>query len=286
VGGWHNQYGSASLAKTVARAIELPLSYVILKYGYPQYEQAYRAAGVRWAVERFVYADQPEAEGTMLANAVDAGAAFAVINAEGGGGWEDADATVVWRMIGTFRARHPHTELYASIDTRGGRPSLPAMRCLIDVCTGIMPMVYPWDFEQSVASAFAASLDHFDPRGKPVIPTIQTYPNDNGPRPGFIGVKAQIAEVHRRGLLGYNIYTLGHAADDEWRALVEEENTMDVEARRMASVDSACRITGAAGLGDDMRRLVSLLIFFGILPEGTVALKSSIDESSKARAGQ
>jgi hypothetical protein len=266
----------------VARAIQLPLSYVIVKYGYPQYEALLKAANIPHAVERFVYADQPEAEGAMLANAVDAGAAFVVINAEGGGGWEDADATVMWRMLGTFRARHPHIELYASIDTRGGRPDLPAMRALIDACVGIMPMVYPWDFEQSVTAAFAAALDHFNPRGKPVIPTIQTYPNDDGPRPGFIGVKAQIAEVHRRGLPGYNIYTLGHAADDEWRALVEEECTMDTEARRIAQVDSARMLAAGDALADNMQDLVALLTLCQILPEGTTPLFPSIDAASKA----
>jgi hypothetical protein len=215
----------------VRRARERPLDYVVVKYGYPHVERAFAAAGIRWATERFVYPEQPEAEAKMLADAVDAGAAFAVINAEDWVGW--SAAAPMERLVSAFRRWHPTVELYASIDSRGHRSSLPFMGTLRAHVTAWMPMVYPWDFEQPVATAFAAALDGLYTGGKPVLPTIETYPNSRtGARPGAAGVEAQVAEVRRRGLPGYNIYTLGHATAEEWLAVVHcEEGIMGEELK-------------------------------------------------------
>jgi len=70
------------------------------------------------------------------------------------------------------------------------------------------------------------------------------------------------------------------------RLLEEEAMAQDNEARRIAAVNTACRLTsGAVGL-DDMVKVVGLLTYFGILPEGTTPLFPSIDAASRVQAGK
>ena len=74
--------------EVVRRARLALVDALIIKYGDPAFERAISAAGLEWGVERFAYAAQPEREADMLADAVDAGARFAVANCEpndGGG---------------------------------------------------------------------------------------------------------------------------------------------------------------------------------------------------------
>jgi hypothetical protein len=185
---------------------------------------AFSAAGVAWATERYVYPDQPEVEAGRLADNVREGARFAVINAEVE--WEAQGPEPMRRLVAEFRRHQPTSELYASVDTRGSRMDLPYQRVLADHVAGWMPMVYPMTFQQSVRDAFAASLDGKDFAGKPVLPTIQTY--------DVIGARAvaeQIAEVHRRGLPGYQAYTMAHATNPEWAEIVKDkEGDMPNEA--------------------------------------------------------
>lgn len=204
----------------VDRAKAAKLDGMIVKYGMVAAEQAYTEAGIPWATEAYVTPDRAEDWGQRLANAVDAGAVAAVINAEVE--WESQPAAPMERLIAAFRARHPTVELYASVDTRGNRLSLPYQQVLRQHITGWLPMVYPLAFRpyrpvDFVAAAYRDCLDGRDFGGIPVLPTIQTY--------GDIGAQAvaeQIAECKRRGLQGYQAYTIAHATDDEWAAFCQD----------------------------------------------------------------
>lgn len=228
IGAWHNQYNNRSLTECVERAQRARLDFVIMKYGYPVYERAYQEAGIPWATERFVYADQPENEGGMLADAVDAGACFAVINAEEGGGWEVAEngaAKMAW-VIHTFRLRHPEVPLYACLDTRGDRLSHPYQQMALERCDGIMPMIYPGAFYRHqpggyIAQAFDDALAGKDFGDQRVYPVLQSYGWDYPPGQsrtmGANGITVQdaLAGVYP----GHSFYTLHHATDAEWDAV-------------------------------------------------------------------
>ncbi|OGO53156.1 MAG: hypothetical protein A2148_11095 [Chloroflexi bacterium RBG_16_68_14] len=160
-----------------------------------------------------------------------------MINAEAE--WESLGPEPMRRLIAEFRRLQPRAELYASVDTRGGRMALPYQRVLAEHAAGWMPMVYPAAFQQSVRDAFAVALDAGAIRESPlpVLPTIQTYDQI-----GAEAVRAQIAEVRQRGLPGYQAYTIAHATDAEWAVVVggaEEE---------MGAIDELRRLPAAAGL--------------------------------------
>jgi hypothetical protein len=140
-----------------------------------------------------------------------------VVNAEVE--WEALGPEPMRRLVAEFRRLAPRAELYACVDTRGGRMSLPYQRVLAEHVAGWMPMVYPQAFRQSARDAFAAALDGKPFGGKPVLPAIQTYGNV-----GATLVRAQIDEVRRRGLRGYQAYTIAHATNDEWSILEQEAN--------------------------------------------------------------
>ncbi len=234
---WWNQYGTAPLALCVQRAQAARLRGVIVKWGYREARDAFVRGGIAWATERYVYPDQPEVEARRLAEDIAAGARFAVINAEVE--WEPLDAEPVRRLIAEFRRLQPAAELYASVDTRGSRTTLPYQRVLAEHIAGWLPMIYPGAFGQPVREAFAAALDVPAMRAAtlPVLPTIQTY--------GGIGasiVREQIEEVRRRGLPGYQAYTIAHATDEEWSELVRDA---EVE---MDAVDELRRLQIVAGL--------------------------------------
>jgi hypothetical protein len=228
---WHNQYNTLPLAKCVERAQRAKLEGVIVKYGLPEAEKAYAAAGIRWATERFAYADSPISEGNKLADAVDAGACFAVINAEEGGGWGPATATgpAMERLIDTFRIRHSGAPLYASIDTRGDRLSHPYQQVMLERCNGIMPMIYPGAFRPSqpggyIEEGIADCLWNKDFRHLPVFPTLQSYsweyPKGSGQihamGPFGISRQAELLKVYGGLIQGFQFYTIHHATDAEW----------------------------------------------------------------------
>ncbi len=239
---WWNQYGAVPLATCVRRAHDAALRGVIVKSGYAYARDGFVQAAIAWATERYVYPDQPELEARRLAEDVAAGARFAVVNAEVE--WETLGPDPMRKLVAEFRDRQPTAELYASVDTRGGRTELPYQRVLAEHVAGVMPMIYPGAFEQPVREAFAAALDvgvllRKDESPLPVLPTIQTY--------GGVGeqlVREQIAEVRRRGLPGYQAYTIAHATNAEWAALVE-----DAEAEMQAiEIDEMKRFQAVAGL--------------------------------------
>jgi hypothetical protein len=232
---WWNQYGSVPIATCVRRAQEALLRGVIVKQGYPAARDAFAQAGIDWAVERYVYPDEPEAEARLLAGEIARGARFAVIDAEAE--WEPLGPEPMQRLVAEFRRLQPNAELYGCVDTRGGRTMLPyQQRVLAEHVAGWLPMVYPKAFNQSVGAAFAAALDSAT-FSQPVFPAIQTY-NQIGPAM----VAEQIAEVRRRGLAGYQAYTIAHASDEEWAVIVR-----DVEDE-MGAIDELRRLQAVAGL--------------------------------------
>lgn len=218
--GWcHNGYHNLPAEEVIRRARLARLDALVIKYGDPGFERAIAAAGITWGVERFTYAAQAAREAAMLADAVDAGASFAVANCEpnDGGGWGNPGADrAVRTLIDGFRARHPRVPLYICADLRRGR-SLDspfvrdAARGGVD---GWMPMVYPKAFGQPVARAFDAAFPGATYLGLPCAPVIQTYDN-----PGVESVNAQIAEARARGAASLSIYVVETATDDELRAV-------------------------------------------------------------------
>jgi hypothetical protein len=220
ISGWcHNGYHDLPAADVVRRARLARLDALIIKYGDPAFERAVSVAGLAWGTERFAYAAQPEREAAMLADAVDAGATFAVANCEpnDGGGWElPHAASAVRTLIDAFRARHPYVPLWICADLRRGRSlDAPFVREVArGGITGWMPMVYPRAFGQSVPAAFDAAYPGATYLGLPCAPVIQAYDNV-----GPAAVTAQIAEATRRGAQALSIYLVETATDEELRAI-------------------------------------------------------------------
>ncbi len=224
-GAWWNQYSNRAVPDCIARAKDSDIQFVIVKADYPSVVDQFLEAGIRVGIENYTKPDNPEREGEDLARGIARGGDFAVINAEKE--WESKGTGPMQRLIGAFRNRQPDTELYASTDTRGGRIGLPYQQVLGEYISGWMPMIYPLAFRSYrpagyIATAFADCLDRGqDFQGKPVLPTLQTYD-----RIGAEAVKEMIAEVKRRGLQGYQAYTIGHATDSEWQVITRDDSSV------------------------------------------------------------
>jgi len=218
--GWcHNGYHMLPAAEIARRARIAGLDGLIIKYGDPAFERAITAEGIRWGVERFAYAHQAAREGDMLADAIDAGAAFAVANCEpnDGGGWERADASPAIRtLIDTFRRRHPGAPLWICADLRRGRSlDAPFIREAANGgVQGWMPMVYPKAFGQSVAAAFDAGFPGATYLGLPCAPVLQAY---DGIGAGVL--LEQVFEAGRRGAAEASMYVVETASERELQAL-------------------------------------------------------------------
>jgi len=261
---WWNQNSDISfdLARLVQRALDARLGGILAKWGYPDVEAAFARAGLPWGTERYVYPHQAQLEGNRLADAVDAGAVLAVINAEKE--WEALDAAPMELLIATFRARHPTTELYASVDTRGNRLTLPYQRVLAQHVAGWLPMIYPFAFygrdgegnritppPDFVARAFAACIDGHDFGGIPVYPTIQLYDDI-----GAAAVQQELAEVAARGLEGYQAYTIPHATAPEWAVIVNAAQEAPIAEPTVAQELAAIRALQPALTAVDLAKLV------------------------------
>ena len=224
---WWNQFSPLPFAACVDRAKKC--DGVIMKANYWTQFDAFKAAGIPVAVERYVYPSQPLQEARYLADGVQRGARFAVVNAEVE--WESQPVAPMRQLLDELVRLAPGVEVYASVDTRGNRTSLPYQQELIGRCTAVMPMIYPAAFRPAqppgfVAAAFRDCLDSGqDFQGKSVLPTIQAYDQI-----GAEDVLAQFQESDRRGFLGCNLYTVGHATLDEWavfaRLVSEEKDEM------------------------------------------------------------
>ncbi len=205
----------------------------------------FKQAGIRVGVDVYAYPQHAIRDADLLVQGIQRGAEFAVVNAEAE--WEQPDSGEQMRQlcerfrISTIGMREV-PELYASVDTRGGRMLMPYQQVLYRYITGWMPMIYPKAFYPHepvgyVHQAFMDCIEGKDFVGKPVLPTIQTY--------GGIGVhsiRAQISwakRILRRSgqplsYRGYQAYTIGHATDAEWQVIVndtpreeEEDNMQD-----------------------------------------------------------
>lgn len=218
IDGWcHNGYHDLPSGDVVRRARLAGLGALIIKYGDPAFEREVAAAGISWGVERFAYAAQPAREATMLADAIDAGAAFAVANCEpnDGGGWDAPAAPAAIRtLIDAFRARHPVTPLWICADLRRGRSlDAPFVReAARGGTTGWMPMVYPRAFGLSVTAAFDAAYPGPSYLGLPCVPVLQAFDN-----PGPAAIREQLAEARQRGATAASIYLIETATDEELR---------------------------------------------------------------------
>lgn len=237
--GWcHNGYHNLPAGEVVRRARLARLDALIIKYGDPGFERAISAAGIEWGVERFAYAAQAAREGDMLADAVDAGARFAVANCEpnDGGGWGDAGADRAIRaLIDAFRRRHARTALFICADLRRGRSRdsafvREAARGGID---GWMPMVYPKAFGQPVARAFDAAYPGASYLGLPCMPVIQAY---DGVAPAL--VSEQIAEARVRGAAAFSVYVVEAASDGALRAVAAAKDAADRPAPDAATLQA------------------------------------------------
>lgn len=216
--GWcHNGYHNRPPDDVVLRARRAQLDGLIVKYGDPAFERALTSAAVAWATERFAYASEAAAEGNRLADAIDAGARFAVANCEPEGGWSDENAASAIRLlINTFRSRHSTVPLYVCADLRAGRSlNAPFVReAARGGVTGWMPMVYPRAFGQPVVAAFDAAFPGGRYLGLPCAPVIQTYDDV-----GSAMVREQIAEAKQRGAASLSIYVVETATDEELQAV-------------------------------------------------------------------
>lgn len=257
---WWNQYGSVPLDRCLVRARQV--AGIIVKAGHWAEFDAFKAVGPV-AVEYYVGwsgIGGPAAalvSDTALLNAgLDRGAEFAVINAEVE--WESLlDESLMMQLITDIRAQHPGVELYASIDSRGGRMQTPALRALIRECTGVMPEVYPKAFRPamppgSVAAAFVDSVDHGDFQGKPVLPSLQTYDGI-----GAAAVTEQVAQCVRDRCIGWQAYTLAHATDEEWAAFVAGI-PVAIGGDLMSQEADAIRAEMKQGFGDVERFMVMI----------------------------
>ena len=257
IGAWWNGFGAldGDLVAETARASAASLDYVVVKYGNPAAEQAFSAAGLLRGSERFVSAASPAAEAGMLSDAVDAGAAFAVINAEEGGGFDAGGAAgnAMAGIIDAFRARHAGTPLYAALDTRGARTSYPYQQVALARCDAVMPMVYPAAFYPAqpsgyVHQAVADALAPLAGQRLPLHPIIQTY--------GGIGAAAVLQEIQEVGayqVRSFSAYTIGHATDAEWQQIVNVrrlQQALAAQAARQAASAAFARV--AQDIADGM----------------------------------
>lgn len=231
-GAWINQFAQPDAALFTERARQV--DYVVIKYGLAFYEAAARAAGVPWVAERMGDMgagsqngpDNAELFANQLADqALQPGCIAAVINLEeADGGWHNDDGSATRHLIATFRARAPGVPIFASLDTRGGRPDSPYQVACADECDGLMPMIYPQAFRPDgrfgfVQKAFDDCLNarvalRWDQ--KEIIATIQTY-SSTLTRQDVEEEAAICGQLLRAGhIVGANAYTLGHANKAQW----------------------------------------------------------------------
>ncbi len=218
-GAWVNQYAIPAPDLFMERAKEV--DYVIIKYGLGGIEALAREAGVPWLAEIYPYDSDPAKFANLLADqALQPGCVGAVVNFESGDSpgvahWDGDDGRRTRLFMDTLRARYGGP-VYASLDTRGYRATTPYQTELARSCTGVMPMVYPKEFYQSVPVAFGAALTSEMKvvwQNKEIIPTIQTY---NGIGGNLVTQQLEAAAKFD----GVTAYTLGHATPEEWSAFI------------------------------------------------------------------
>ncbi|MBI2723858.1 MAG: hypothetical protein HYX50_02240 [Chloroflexi bacterium] len=240
----HNGYYNAPADDVARRARLAAVDTVIVKYGDPSFERAIAATGLRWASERFAYAADAAAEGGRLADAVDAGATFAVANCEpnDGGGWDagEAAAVAMRALVATFRTRYPSVPLWVAADLRPGRGlGAPFVRAAAEAgVSGWMAMVYPGAFRQPVPAAFDSAYPGPAYLGLPCLPLVQAF-DGIGPD----SVAAQVVEARRRGAPALSLYVLEAATDAELQAFAQAKGPpVDLRDVRIAYLAGALAI--------------------------------------------
>lgn len=226
-----------TLPECVERARAAKLDGVIVKARYWDILEGFRKAGIRVGVEVYTKPMSNATDADALVEGIRRGAEFAVVNAEVK--WEQPESgEQIRQLCNRVMAHSDSIELYASVDTRGRRMSMPYQQVLSQFITGWMPMIYPKAFYPAmpagfVWAAFRDCLDYKDFAGKPVLPTIQTYDNITGP-----SVKDQLFDIHTRGFQGYQAYTIGHATDAEWQVIVDDAPEEETPDMRDSGLDS------------------------------------------------
>ncbi len=223
-GAWVNQYAIPAPDLFMERVKEV--DYVIIKYGLGGIEKMAVEAGVPWLAEIYPYDNDPERYANLLADqSAQPGCVGVVVNFESGDGpgvahWDGDDGRRTRLFIDTFKARNAAgLPIYASLDTRGYRATTPYQKELSRNCDGVMPMVYPKEFFQTVPVAFAVTVTptvQLIWHGKEIIPTIQTY---NGIGGNLVTQQLETAAKFD----GVTAYTLGHATPEEWSAFIMSE---------------------------------------------------------------
>ncbi len=227
-GAWVNQYAIPAPDLFMERAKEV--DYVIIKYGLGGIEKMAVEAGVPWLAEIYPYDNDPARYANLLAEqALHPGCVGMVVNFESGDGpgvahWDGDDGRRTRLFLTTLIAGvGVGLPLYASLDTRDYRSTTPYQKELSRTCNGVMPMIYPKEFYQSVPVAFGAALTNEMKivwQGREIIPTIQTYNNI-----GAVGVGLSVEAAAKFD--GVTAYTLGHATPEEWAAFTERVSAPD-----------------------------------------------------------
>ncbi len=216
-GAWLNQYAVPTLGEFAERSPHV--DYLIIKATEVLEPFADRLGeiGKPWLAEIYPYQSNAAGFGAELGRWMQKAACVGgVLNFEDEdteGDWDSATAETVNAVFAEVEARSA-LPLYASLDTRGERPNDIYQLICCDRCVGVMPMVYPKQFGQSVADAFASAITALMGMrwsDKLIVPTIQTF-NEVGS--GTVNAECLIAAKFD----GYTAYTLGHATDDEWGA--------------------------------------------------------------------
>ena len=219
--GWINPYALPDEITYKNRLLDT--DGMILRYGYPRYEQLALEMGRPWLAEVYPYEANPDYFAELLAKqAKQPGCVGAVANFEYGSEravahWDRDDGSLTHRFCNVFEQHAPGVPLYACIDTRRYHVTQPFARALALRAHGVMPMMYPKQFGQSPSSALAAVMAaDFQAlwRGKETIIVIQTF-EDIGPAL----VRDQLDVISKfTQHQAVSAYTLGHAKKPEWQA--------------------------------------------------------------------
>lgn len=242
---WWNQYGNIPMETCLRRSHQV--DGVIVKAGFWNEFDAFKNEGIHLGVEAYVKPSTVAFDANLLVEGVRRGAEFIVINAEVE--WDHTDGTAMSTLISMIR-QHTQAEIYASVDTRGNRTHLSYQQVLGREATAWMPMIYPLAFYEHrpsgyVQQAFVDCLDRGqDFRGKPILPTLQTYGNI-----GAEAVQQEIDECKRREMSHGQAYTICHARLEEWQKIAGVFQGPDDEMQEALEMHEAIlQVSGSATL--------------------------------------
>lgn len=238
-GAWINQFAQPNSSVFTQRANRV--DYVVVKYGLAFYEGLARSIAKPWVAERMAEdgaGDQnapsraPKYGRQLGEQANQPGCIAAIINLEeADGGWHNDNGTGTRALIDAYHSICSKP-LYASLDTRGARPDSAYQQVCAQFCQGVMPMLYPAAFQQSVPKSIEAVLTNLvDQRwaGKEIIPTIQTYGTIGAPEVQTLSNLLGVLFAGQK-VAGINAYTLGHASQQQWDAFINNSGWVNAPA--------------------------------------------------------